>query len=295
MAGHDDLLRLLDAHGQQFLNSFTSGARNAHSAPSTSSNVQSLDDEEEEWLGISAGDDEVDDSSTDDDDSMDDNDDGFTIDSHAKQPAVIIFSDKISSGATKHPAPQSFMSSKVSKLRQVSGAPSRKRSSPKEEADELNNIQNDALLHRLVHTKLLSGSLNPELELTPAQRRKALAGRVLELAGEKKLGKGEASVRMAERHRASKHVRDGLVRKQHAREAAQLEEAKQLGNYHPALKKLFKGSSEQSNSRPRKRDKGLRMGVGKFSGGVLKLSRDDIKTMQPSSSGKSGRGRPTKR
>ena len=87
-----------------------------------------------------------------------------------------------------------------------------------------NNAKNDALLHRLVHTKLLSGSLNPELNLTPAERRKALAGRVLELAGESKLGKGETSVRVAERNKAAKHVREGLVRKQHERETAQLEE-----------------------------------------------------------------------
>jgi hypothetical protein len=65
------------------------------------------------------------------------------------------------------------------------------------------NAQNDAILHKLVHTKLLSGSLSTELELTPSQRRKALAGRVLELIGEAKLGRGEKLVRDAERKNAA--------------------------------------------------------------------------------------------
>jgi hypothetical protein len=52
--------------------------------------------------------------------------------------------------------------------------------------------------------------METELELTPAQKRKAMEGRVLELAGKAKLGKGENYVREKERNRASKRVRDGL-------------------------------------------------------------------------------------
>lgn len=88
------------------------------------------------------------------------------------------------------------------------------------------NAQNDALLHKLVYTKLLSGSLNTELELTPAQRRKALAGRVLELAGSAKLGKGERVVRQAEKNKAVKHVRDGISQKQKEREIKELEQVR---------------------------------------------------------------------
>lgn len=75
-----------------------------------------------------------------------------------------------------------------------------------------------------MHTKLLSGSLNPNLDLTPAQRRKALAGRVLELTGSVKLGKGEKQVRDAEKKKASKQVREGLSAKQKERDVQQLEE-----------------------------------------------------------------------
>ena len=77
-----------------------------------------------------------------------------------------------------------------------------------------------------MHTQLLSGSLNPDLDLTPAQRKKALAGRVLEAAGKAKLGKGEATVRHAERNRAAKHVRDGLHEKQKERQKKELEEVR---------------------------------------------------------------------
>lgn len=90
------------------------------------------------------------------------------------------------------------------------------------------NVQNDALLHRLIHTKLLSGSLNPELDLTSAQRKKALAGRVLEVSGRAKLGKGEGAVRNAERNKAAKRVRDGLLEKKKEREAKELEEVNVL-------------------------------------------------------------------
>jgi hypothetical protein len=86
------------------------------------------------------------------------------------------------------------------------------------------NAQNDALLHKLVHTQLLSGSLDSELDLTPAQRRKAMTGRVMELAGKSSLGKGERLVREVERNKASKRVRDGMVLKQKEREQKTLEE-----------------------------------------------------------------------
>jgi len=75
-----------------------------------------------------------------------------------------------------------------------------------------------------LHTKLLSGSLNPALDLSHAEREKALSGRLLELSGEAKLGKGESIHRQAEHNRASKRVREGLMRKKVEREQKQLVE-----------------------------------------------------------------------
>jgi len=138
------------------------------------------------------------------------------------------------------------------------------------------NTENDALLHKLVHTQLLSGSLNPDLDMTPAHRRKALVGRVMELAGGAGLGKGEKAVRNAEKNKASKRVREGLAQKQKEREKQELEQSKNLGNYHPTLKKLFEASGASTS---RSKSRGLNMGVGKFRGGVLRLSKQEITTV----------------
>lgn len=113
--------------------------------------------------------------------------------------------------------------------------------------------------------------------MTPAQRRKALAGRVLELSGAAKLGKGEKSIRENERNKALKRVREGLIDKQKERARQELEEAKNLGNYHPTLKKLFEDSDVPSS---RKRERGLKMGVGTFRGGYLTLSREEINMVE---------------
>ncbi|KAJ7499003.1 hypothetical protein FB451DRAFT_1117853 [Mycena latifolia] len=294
----DDLLQILNAHGQQFLNSFSfpapssSKKRKCIDNPARTAKIPKLqtpeldsDDDLEEWTGI-----QVDQSESGEEDDFDQEDDEFT--SAAPSETVVVFSDvapksaqaSLSSVAQK----KAFMSSKVSKLREDPGI--QPETSAADEEDDRTNAQNDALLHRLVHTKLLSGSLNTELDLTPAQRRKALAGRVLELTGQAKLGKGEKSVREGERNKAAKRIREGMLEKQKHRQKQQLEEAKNLGNYHPTIKKLFESTSP-SDARKKTRERGLKMGVGKFSGGMLKLSRDEISLGQDGPRRGSGRGR----
>lgn len=86
------------------------------------------------------------------------------------------------------------------------------------------NVQNDALLHKLIHTDLLSKSLNQDLSVPPAKKRKALEGRILELTGDAKLGKGEKQIRAAERNKALKRVREGIIQKQKYRQKLELEE-----------------------------------------------------------------------
>jgi hypothetical protein len=65
-------------------------------------------------------------------------------------------------------------------------------------------------------------------------------------------------------------------------------QAKNLGNYHPTVKKLF-SSSPSSVHLKRKRNRGLKMGVGKFSGGMLRLSGDEISAVQSRAGGSRGR------
>ncbi|KAF9651111.1 hypothetical protein BDM02DRAFT_965243 [Thelephora ganbajun] len=209
-------------------------------------------------------------------------------------PSIITFRDpgkKSEASASDRSLKKAFMSSKVSKLRQEITKPTNK-TKPSEDDDlDLSNQQNDALLHKLVHAQLLSGVRNSdELNLTGAQRRRALEGRVLELAEKSKIGKGESLVRKAERTKAAKRVRLGIEAKQKARVKQKLEEAKDLGNYHPTLKRTWEDETE---SRPSRRDRGLKMGVGRFKGGVLKLSRSEIQSVagRPSGLRVGGKGR----
>jgi len=46
-----------------------------------------------------------------------------------------------------------------------------------------------------------------------------------------------------------------------------------MGNYHPTLKKLFETSMTPAS---RSKNRGLKMGVGHFRGGVLQLSKQEI-------------------
>ncbi|CDO74077.1 hypothetical protein BN946_scf185043.g127 [Trametes cinnabarina] len=299
----EDLLKFLEAHGQQFLQSFDTPVvigKRKDPGPSGSGRKQkkiktgTRGDEDEEWGGIGhSSEDEKDESdyssfSEDDYEEQgdEDEDDDFRYESHRgpsesahkpKQPDVVVFHEVGTSTTIPKKTKSGFMSSKVTKLTQDAVQPGKKKDSSDDEDEDLTNAQNDALLHRLVHTQLLSGSLNPDLDMKPAQRKKALEGRILEAAGKAKLGKGEALVRHAERNRAAKKVRDGLLEKQQERHAKKLEEAKQLGNYHPTLKALYDAeAAELAKPKSRKREKGLKMGVGSFKDGILRLIEVEV-------------------
>lgn len=61
-----------------------------------------------------------------------------------------------------------------------------------------------------------------------------------------------------------------------------------MGNYHPAFKKFFQDSLEKTTKRNRER--GLRMGIGSFGGGVLRLSKREIQSVQGGPTGGQLRG-----
>ncbi|KAJ3736465.1 hypothetical protein DFJ43DRAFT_1112337 [Lentinula guzmanii] len=309
MTDHDELLSILQVHGQNFLSSFEGslgrGAFNKKAIPVQFRTEEIEEEEDEEWQGIRSSSESVSEEgiahSLTGGTSIiildfEENDDEFTAASPSTSNAnVIVFSDQVSISnreqdiTTKYQG-KAFMSSRISKLRENTSFDIKKTSEETDEdIKERSNVQNDALLHKLVHTQLLSGSLNSELELTPAQRRKALSGRIVELTGNAKLGRGERLVRTAEHNKASKRVREGLVQKQKERRAAQLEETKNLGNYHPSLKRLLDPDSE--TAKPKKRVRGLQMGIGSFKGGTLRLSRQEINSVQGQGNGMSGRGR----
>lgn len=86
--------------------------------------------------------------------------------------------------------------------------------------------ENDHDLYKLIHTKLLSASLDEYSETSGAKRKKSLEGRVLELANAAKLGKGETTVRREEHNRAPKHIRNGIAEKRRERNKQKVEEVR---------------------------------------------------------------------
>ncbi|KAL1721807.1 hypothetical protein EV715DRAFT_261955, partial [Schizophyllum commune] len=308
----NDLLSALEAHGRAFLASFDMPSTSAGgSSASRKDNKRDRkrkraqadegDDEEEweEWHGIGGGEDaegddeDVEEEGSEGDDDEDEegsgdediNDDEFT----SAQPTVVTFTDPSASAPMKAPS-KAFMSSKVSKLR--TGGPiastSRHASKADEDADdEHTNAQNDALLHRLVHTQLLDPNLSSSSK--PSARRTALLGRLHELASasgasgkstlkQSRPGMGSKVIKTTERNAHAKAVREGLQRKQKELAARKVEEAKELGTYHPSLKRALGATDEELVGKEgvRRRERGLKMGVGKFKGGVLRLGREDI-------------------
>ncbi|KAF8307000.1 hypothetical protein DL93DRAFT_2088279, partial [Clavulina sp. PMI_390] len=98
------------------------------------------------------------------------------------------------------------------------------------DAADRSNAKNDTELYRLLHTSLLNstGTSSDSLlaSLSSAQRKKALEGRVLELADRSRFGKGEKDVRLIERKKASLHVRIGMKEKAKERQAKHVEEVR---------------------------------------------------------------------
>jgi len=80
-----------------------------------------------------------------------------------------------------------------------------------------------------------------------------------------------------------------MVEKQKQRREKLVQEAKEMGNYHPAFKRQFQDPSEKSTKRSRER--GLRLGVGSFGGGMLRLSKREIEMVQGGPTGNRMRGR----
>ncbi|KAL1681631.1 hypothetical protein EV122DRAFT_249847 [Schizophyllum commune] len=312
----NDLLSALEAHGRAFLASFDL-PENSSAGPSTKKDnkrdrkrkraqADEGDEEEEweEWHGIggssnggdagseedsedgedSDGDDGEDFSGEEGSGDEDMNDDEFT----SAQPSVVTFNDPAAS-APMRAASKAFMSSKVSKLRTDGPIASTSRSTSKDDDadDEHTNAQNDALLHRLVHTQLLDPNLSSSSK--PSARRTALLGRLHELASasgasgkstlkQSRPGMGSKVIKTTERNAHAKAVREGLQRKQKELAARKVEEAKELGTYHPSLKRALGATDEELVGKEgvRRRERGLKMGVGKFKGGVLRLGREDI-------------------
>jgi hypothetical protein len=174
-----------------------------------------------------------------------------------------------------------------------------------EDQDEKTAQTNDRALSELLSTTLFApggaGSTTERSNGRPILGSNDTLARLLELSKPSMTGKAEsqgrgygaALLKSQEMGKMPVEIRHGMRRAEMESQDKQLQRQKELGNYHHSIKglmtkreglNLILGTKEKDRSK-RTRDKGLSMGVGKFSGGMLKLSERDIEGInKPSSS-----------
>ena len=144
-----------------------------------------------------------------------------------------------------------------------------------DDTSEAANLKKDLALQRLLsESHLLESSTNPTLHGN--NRHKATDMRLQALGSKVSIFKQE---RMPTSHR------QGIISKQNERESTRRQQAKENGII---LEKAKIGAKKGSDG---KRDRGVGApGVGKFSGGTLKLSKKDILDIEGPKRRTSGRG-----
>jgi len=167
----------------------------------------------------------------------------------------------------------------------------------------------DKTLHEMLLSNLLSTATTDAAQ-RPVDKRNAIQGRILELSSYSIPGEGSKSAHESN-SRLSSHpakIRTGIIHAQAKRDAQAREEARAAGNkgLGESHKKRDTGGRDRaamgSDLGKKKgmagrtkgdaaRDRGLTMGVGRFSNGALKLSESEIArgTAEPRDSGRGGR------
>ena len=154
------------------------------------------------------------------------------------------------------------------------------------------NIKLDKTLHHMLLTTLLPAAA-ADSALRPVDKRNALSGRLLELASYSLPGEGFKSIKSSELSKHPAKVRTGLMQAKSKREEkshAEARAASRVGRGYDGKKmpgdkgmtlraKMGEelGRKKGMGKRQEERGRGLTMGVGKFEGGTLKLSKGDIR------------------
>jgi len=171
-----------------------------------------------------------------------------------------------------------------------------------------NKLQLDKTLHDMLLNNLLP-SATADAAQRPVDKRNALQGRIMELASYVIPGEGSKSAHESN-SRLSSHpakIRTGIIHAQAKREAAAREEARAAGNKGLGdNKKRSEGRGDRAvmgaevgkkkgmDGRTKgdaARDRGLTMGVGRFSNGALRLSEAEVARGSEPRDGGRGRGR----
>ncbi|OWZ69104.1 hypothetical protein AYX15_00284 [Cryptococcus neoformans] len=201
----------------------------------------------------------------------------------------------------------------------------RSRPSASTDADAEGDLEdrNNASLDKTLHSMLLTTLLPSHAASTasrPVDKRNAMSARLLELAQYELPGEGSKVVKNKHLSKHPAAVRTGLLHKREKREKAQRQVAIESGNYVRGVGGLGEGlkragshkgeqraavgmeTGKKKGMEGRKksdadRSRGLGMGVGRFEGGVLKLSESDIAGVNGGGSkgGRKGKGGKSKR
>lgn len=201
---------------------------------------------------------------------------------------------------------KSFMSSKIDRINTEQAASEKLTSAEEEEEKQL--IANDRLLSNLLSTTLFApGSTAASKSGKSDLSSNLTIARILELSasdtqrGGAALGRGwgENELKRQQLAKAPAAIRQGMRKAAGERRDKQREKAKELGTWHPSMKAEYaaKGTKTEMGMKKetRKRERGLGMGIGKFQGGVLKLSKGEIGKVngkaRSGSGGKSGKAK----
>ncbi|ODO10339.1 hypothetical protein I350_00934 [Cryptococcus amylolentus CBS 6273] len=219
-------------------------------------------------------------------------------------PVVVFDQPSAASSSTLSKAERrAFLTGNSAKMMGITSTPdyppSRKRS--RQTAEEDDEDATAASLDKSLHSMLLN-SLLPEhaasLASRPVDKRNAMSARLLELANYELPGEGSKVMKTQHLSKHSAKIRTGMVHKQEARDKAKRQEAIESGNNVRGMSSLGEGlkksggkgsqrammgveTGKKKGMESRKkgdedRARGLGMGVGRFAGGMLKLTKGEI-------------------
>ncbi|CDU23051.1 uncharacterized protein SPSC_01681 [Sporisorium scitamineum] len=200
---------------------------------------------------------------------------------------------------------KAFMSSKIDKIATEDQAAATKLTAAEEE-EEKQLVANDRLLSELLSTTLFApGTGNTSKGKSNLSSNDTIA-RIMELSAADTQRKGQAigrgwgenELKRQQLSKAPAAIRQGIRKAAGERRDKEREKAKELGTWHPSLKQAYANQATATEmglkKETRKRQRGLGMGIGKFQGGMLKLSSQEISKVNAksgSSSSKGGKGR----
>ncbi|KAJ1020100.1 hypothetical protein NDA16_004380 [Ustilago loliicola] len=202
---------------------------------------------------------------------------------------------------------KAFMSSKIDKIATEDQAATTKLTTAEEE-EEKQLVANDRLLSELLSTTLFApGTGNTSKGKSNLSSNDTIA-RIMELSATESQRKGQAigrgwgenELKRQQLAKAPAAIRQGMRKAAGERRDKEREKAKELGTWHPSLKAGYANQATATEmglkKETRKRQRGLGMGIGKFQGGMLKLSSQEISKVNGKGksggfSGKGGKGK----